>query len=89
MSGGAPSEVESFSGIDGAACYKVEEWLTQRAGGSSDMTSGIGSIGAAASYVERFELMSLVGEEEAPEKTKKIAARESINRVKCERRNSC
>ena len=88
MSGGAPSEVESFSGIDGAACDKVEEWLTQRAGGSSDMTSGIGSIGASASFVERFERMSLV-DEEVPETSKKVAARVSSRRVVHERRNSC
>ncbi|XP_030592073.1 GTPase IMAP family member 8-like isoform X2 [Archocentrus centrarchus] len=55
MSGDAPSEFENMSERwSQRARAKVSEWLKTRAG-NSDVTSGIGSMSASASHVEKLD----------------------------------
>lgn len=58
MSGDVSSEVGSVCWSHGARA-KVSEWLSQRIG-SSDITSGFGSMGTSASYVEKMDELSIV-----------------------------
>uniref|UniRef100_A0A3B4T9H2 GTPase IMAP family member 8-like n=2 Tax=Seriola dumerili TaxID=41447 RepID=A0A3B4T9H2_SERDU len=60
MSGGAPSEFGSTF-LNQRACAMVSEWLNIRAA-NSDVTSGLGSISASASYVEKLDGIPLTDE---------------------------
>ncbi len=53
MSGDAPSEVGSAL-CNQRARAKVSEWLSFKVG-TSDVTSGVGSMSASASHVEKME----------------------------------
>lgn len=71
MSGGLPSEVGSTFWSDRARA-RVSEWLSFRAG-HSDVTSGVGSMSASASYVEKLDESILTDDQQPmffPEKDK-------------------
>ncbi|XP_042361031.1 GTPase IMAP family member 8-like [Plectropomus leopardus] len=64
MSGGVPSEVGSTFWSDRARA-RVSEWLSIRVG-HSDVTSGVGSLSATASYVEKLDESHLTDEDYQP-----------------------